>query len=98
MAGVFLTNNAPDTTSAPSGAVDWAQASQKNQAQYSNLQVQAPFMIGAGVTTSGVTQKFLVPPGATRLFLGIWDGYQYYNNAGTLTGTVTADYYVELVQ
>ncbi|MGA2229685.1 MAG: TadG family pilus assembly protein [Tepidisphaeraceae bacterium] len=98
MMGLFLTNNAPDQSAAPSGAVDWTQSSQGNQPTYSNLQVQAPFMIGTGATTSGATKRFLVPPGATRLFLSIWDGYQYYNNAGTLTGTVTADYYVELVQ
>jgi hypothetical protein len=99
-AGVFLTANAPSLSSTTPAMVDWTQSSQQNQPAYSNLQVQAPFLIGTGKTsgTNPVTQKFLVPPGATRLFIGIWDGYQYYNNSGSLTGTATDLHYVQLVQ
>jgi Flp pilus assembly protein TadG len=98
--GLFLGANAPNTTTAPSTTVDWTQTSQNNQATYSNLTTQQPFMIGTGSTTgSTVTVKqFLVPPGATRLFLGIWDGYEYNNNTGSLSGTVTVQHYVEMVQ
>jgi hypothetical protein len=56
-------------------------------------------MIGTGSTSGGVTQQFLVPPGATRMYVGIWDGYQYYNNStNPITGTVRASYYVQLVK
>lgn len=96
-AGLFLTNSAPNLGTAPA-MVDWTQTSQNNQATYTNLKVQAPFMIGTGLTSTGVVKQFMVPPGATRLYLGIWDGYEYYNNSGTLTGTVTAKNYVQLVK
>jgi hypothetical protein len=98
MMGLFLTNNAPNLTTAPSSVVNWTTSPQANQATYSNLVVQQPFMIGDGQTTSGVTQQFLVPPGATRLFVGIWDGEDYTNNSGSLNGTVNVQNYVQLVQ
>ena len=97
MMGVFLTNNAPDTANAPP-AVDWTDAAHANQATYSNIVPQEPFLIGNGQTTGGTTQQFLVPAGATRLYLGIWDGTEYSNNGGTLTGTIGVQQKVMLVQ
>jgi Putative Tad-like Flp pilus-assembly len=96
--GLFLNNNEPDTTAAPASIVDWTQTSQNNQATYSNLALKTPFMIGDGQTTGGATQAFQVPAGATRFYIGIWDGYEYNNNSGSLTGTVTVQHYVQLVQ
>lgn len=96
-AGVFLTNNSPDQTTASTTVVDWTQTSQNNKAIYSNIQLQQPFMIGTGLTTGGAAKQFLVPAGATQLFIGIWDGDQYNNNSGSLTGTVLVNQYVQLV-
>lgn len=55
------------------------------------------FFIGDGVTSdsnaglfNGATQVFIVPDGATRLFLGTGDGVGWYNNTGTFTVDVTA--------
>jgi hypothetical protein len=62
------------------------------------LQDQAPFCIGNGQTPSGVVKQFLVPQGATRLYIGIWDGYEYNNNGGSLSRTVTALHYVQSVR
>jgi len=98
MEGLFLTNNAPNLTTAPAGQVDWTSAAQSNQATYSNIVVQQPFMIGTGETTGGTVKQFLVPPGATRFYMAIWDGVDYTNNAGSVTGTVTVQTYVQLVQ
>jgi hypothetical protein len=95
--GVFLTNNAPDLTTAPA-TIDWTQAANLNQGTYTTLQVQQPFYIGTGSTTGGVTQSFQVPPGATRFYIGIWDGVDYNNNGGSLSGTVTVKPYVSIVQ
>ena len=49
------------------------------------------FFIGDGLTDtgSGSRQTFLVPQGATRLFLGIIDDGGYYDNNGTITATIT---------
>jgi uncharacterized protein (TIGR03437 family) len=49
--------------------------------------LQAPFLIGDGRTSAGVTRTFIVPRGATRLYLGILDG-PVSNNSGEFTATV----------
>jgi len=56
------------------------------------------FAIGNGQTFDGVQQVFVVPTGATRLFLGFVDGLKfqglpgyYHDNAGTLKATVHVD-------
>lgn len=95
--GLFLGANAPNTVTASSTVVNWTQSSVVNQNTFTNLSTQQPFFIGDG--TNGTTVKeFLVPAGATRLFLAVWDGAEYNNNAGSLTGTVTVQPYVSLVQ
>jgi hypothetical protein len=38
----------------------------------------------------GSTSSFIVPVGATRLFLGTMDGYDWVNNAGSLDVSVAA--------
>ena len=69
-----------------------------DQPTYSNIQLQQPFLIGDGKTSGGTVQRFLVPQNATRLFLGIWDGVQYSNNSGSLSGTVSVQQSAKLVQ
>ena len=94
---MFVTNTSPDQNPAPA-AVDWTDAAHANQASYTDIKTQQPFLIGDGKTTGGTVQTFLVPPGATKLFLGIWDGTQYSNNSGTVTGTLNVQQKVMLVQ
>jgi hypothetical protein len=95
--GVFLNGNAPNTNTTPA-TIDWTQSSLLNQTQYANIQLQQPFYIGDGKTTGGTVQQFQVPAGATRLFLGIWDGVDYNNNGGSLSATVNVQNYVQIVQ
>jgi hypothetical protein len=95
--GVFLGANAPNTNTAPA-TVDWTQPSQLNHTDYNNILLQQPFYVGNGVTSGNVVQKFLVPPGATRLYVGVWDGVQYNNNGGTIAGTIKQDSTIEIVQ
>lgn len=54
------------------------------------------FFIGDGLTSdtgagqfNGALQSFVVPPGATRLFLGTGDGSGWYNNSGSFTVDTT---------
>ncbi len=49
------------------------------------------FFIGDGLQGSneGKRQKFIVPKGATRLFLAVSDGSGWYDNAGEIDVTVT---------
>ncbi|MCZ8227016.1 MAG: PEP-CTERM sorting domain-containing protein [Microcystis sp. LE19-84.1B] len=86
--GVFLDNSQPDSTPAPA-ALDFSSIG----INFSSLapQLKQVFFIGDGLTGtgSGAVQNFIVPSGATRLFLGPLD-YGTYNNAGSFTVTVEA--------
>jgi hypothetical protein len=87
--GVFLTNSQPSTVTPPSTALDYSTSASQNESNYNSLQTQQPFFIGDGKTSSGTTQTFVVPAGATRLYLGVFDGWQNWDNPGSLTVTTT---------
>lgn len=85
--GVFLGNDQPDLTAAPV-ALNFGTDSSRDFATLSPLLKQT-FYIGDGRRNDGSTiQTFVVPSGATRLFLGTMDGYQWSNNSGALYVTV----------
>ena len=87
MVGVFLSNTLPDNNTAPTTLDFSTQASR----DYVSLQpkLQQAFYTGTGTTSGGVQQEFLVPPNATRLFMGIMDGWEWNNNNGAFDCTVT---------
>jgi len=86
--GVFLDNSQPDLTPAPA-PLDFSAIG----LNFSSLapQVKQVFFIGDGLTGtgSGAVQNFIVPAGATRLFLGPLDSATF-NNSGSFTVTVQA--------
>lgn len=87
---VFLGPAQPDGTPAPA-ALDFSSAAARDFASLSPL-LQQVFFIGDGLRDDGVTlQDFVVPVGATRLFLGTMDGYGWFNNVGSLRVTVSTD-------
>jgi hypothetical protein len=89
LVGVFINGNTPGGT-APAGA-DFTVAGGTSQSSYSPLLNQV-FFIGDGLTGtgSGSVQQFVIPAGATRLYLGSSDGAgANYNNSGSLSVTVT---------
>jgi hypothetical protein len=95
--GVFLTDAAP-SDSTPPATIDWTQPGVADQPQYDAIALQQPFLIGDGRTTGNVVQRFQVPQGATRLFLGVWDGVTQSNNAGSLSATFSVRQSVRLVK
>jgi len=96
--GLFLGPDAPDTTAAPTTVVDWTTSANQTATTFTNLTTKAPFYIGNGQSTNGTVQKFQVPAGATRLYIAIWDGEQYNNNGGTLSGTIYSSQSISIVQ
>jgi hypothetical protein len=52
--------------------------------------LKQPFFIGDGLTGTGTgaVQDFIVPSGATRLFLGTMDAFGWFDNSGQFTVTV----------
>jgi hypothetical protein len=95
--GLFLSDDAPNTNAAPP-TIDWTQPSVKDRTAYDSIELQQPFYIGDGQTGGGVVQKFRVPPGATRFYIGIWDGVGYFNNSGSLTGNINVLSTVQIVK
>lgn len=87
LVGVFLDASQPDSSAAPS-ALDFTSTN------FTTLspQLKQAFFIGDGRTGtgSGASQTFIVPAGATRLFLGTSDGFGWANNTGSFTVTVGA--------
>ncbi len=87
--GVFLDNNQPDSFPAPDTL--------NFQADGTNFTSLSPelrqvFFIGDGLTGTGdgEEQKFSIPAGATRLYLGTMDGSGWFNNSGVLSVDITA--------
>lgn len=84
--GVFLDDFVPSNFPAPA-ALDFGTPSSRDFASL-YPQLRQPFFIGDGKDSAGNVQQFVVPAGATRLFLGTMDGYEWANNQGSFTVTV----------
>jgi len=89
LVGVFLDDSVP-SSSAGAPTLDYTVIG-TSFASFAP-QLRQVFYIGDGLTAtgSGAQQRFLVPPGATRLYLGTMDGYEWRNNIGSFTVTVSA--------
>lgn len=84
--GVFLDASLPTTAGAP---LDFSGTEGLNFASLSPTLNQA-FFIGDGLDNASNIQTFLAPTGATRLYLGTMDGYDWTNNTGSFEVSVTA--------
>jgi len=88
--GVFLGPAQPNLSAEPGVVLDFGTLASRDFASLSPL-LKQPFFIGDGLRNDGLTlQGFIVPVGATRLFLGTMDGYDWVNNAGSLDVSAAA--------
>ena len=81
--GVFLGASQPNLSVAPA-ALDFTTPESREFLTLSPS-LKQPFFIGDGKTSNGMNQQFIVPIGATRLFLGTADGGEWLNNAGSFS-------------
>ena len=95
--GVFLTDAVPQDRDAPP-ALDFFSDPKSREFTSLSPKVGQMFFIGDGATADGVRQEFVVPPGATRLFIGITDSYEWANNQGGHTTTITRPAKIVLVE
>lgn len=86
--GVFLDDNRPDRSRAPRGLDFGAMGT---SFLYLSPELKQIFFIGAGNAKKGVARRFLVPKGATRLFLGTMDGFGWNNNSGSFLVIATLE-------
>jgi len=87
--GVFLDANQPDTedSTVPPG-LDFTTQSERDYSSISP-ELRQTFYAGNGQTSTGAQQEIVVPAGATRMFLGTMDGWEWSNNTGGFTVTIT---------
>lgn len=96
--GVFLTDKAPTAVAAPTVVRDYSTQAARDVASTTDLQTQQPFYIGDGKTSGGTVKTFKVPANCTRLFLGVMDGHEWSNNAGSFGVTINHGPTIKLVQ
>jgi Flp pilus assembly protein TadG len=85
--GVFLDDQLPTQAGPVPASLDFSTAASRDF-QSLSPQLRQPFFIGDGKMDDGTTQTFVVPPGATRLYIGTMDGYEWNNNVGKYTTTI----------
>jgi hypothetical protein len=80
LTGVFLDNSIP--SSGPPGTLDFTTGGLGIDFLTLSPQLKQVFYIGDGITSGSVFQEFIAPAGATRLFLGIPDGFGFVGAPG----------------
>lgn len=96
LVGVFLTDDQPSLTKAPTSLDFSSDASRDFQTL--KPQVKQIFFIGDGVDSKGQRQEFVVPKGATRLYVATWDFYEWNNNSGSRTVKVNRPQQIVIVK
>ncbi|MBC8105425.1 MAG: hypothetical protein H7Z14_02450 [Anaerolineae bacterium] len=80
LVGLFLDDTQPNTSGAPT-SLNFTTEASRNFTEL-NPKLKQIFFIGDGKNSGGVRQEFIVPKGATRLYLATWDFYEWNNNSG----------------
>ncbi len=90
LVGIFVDDRQPSTFSA-AAAADFSTSTSRDFVTLAP-QLKQVFFIGDGINSAGDLQNFVVPTGATRLYLGLMDecGYWWDNN-GIVETTVIDD-------
>jgi Flp pilus assembly protein TadG len=94
--GVFMSDSAPVAGQAPAD-LDFTTDDQRNFTSLSP-KLNQTFFIGDGRTDGGNPQQFVVPAGATRLFIGNMDSYEWSNDVGSFSMTIHNASTVKIVQ
>ena len=81
LAGVFLDDNIPDTGPAPA-TLNFTGAGLGTDFLSLTPELGQVFFIGDGFDSSSAAQSFVAPVGATRLYLGIPDGFGFVDQPG----------------
>ncbi|MCC6422314.1 MAG: hypothetical protein IT447_02455 [Phycisphaerales bacterium] len=94
--GVFLDDSKPNMTSPPP-TLNFSTPESRDFTTLSP-QLKQVFFIGDGMTSDEIVQQFIIPSGATRLFIGQMDEYEWNNNTGNRTYRFSRPGRIELVK
>ena len=88
MNAVFTGSGTPDSIATAPACLDFSTSASRN---YAALQpkLQQAFYTGTGQTSGNQQQEILVPAGATCMFMGAMDSWEWNNNSGAFNCTVT---------
>ena len=86
LVAVFLSDGDPSKAQAPA-TLDFSTQASRDYQTLSPALGQV-FFVGNGRTSGGASHGVVVPQGATRLYFGVMDWYQWNNNQGGLHVTV----------
>ena len=93
---VFLDDNPPTNSPAPTD-LDFSTDSQRDYSSISP-QLKQVFFVGDGKRSDGEVQHIVVPQGATRVFIGMMDAWQWNDNVGDFQFKVYGRNVVRLVK
>ncbi|MGC4032025.1 MAG: pilus assembly protein TadG-related protein [Tepidisphaeraceae bacterium] len=93
---VFMTDASPESTAEPA-PLDFGTTAQRDYASIAPANKQ-PFFIGDGKRDNGELQTIKVPAGATRIFFGMMDAWQWNDNTGSYTMSLYRGLKVKTVQ
>jgi Flp pilus assembly protein TadG len=85
---VFLDDTKPSNYSTYPPVLDFSTTASRNFTVL-KPQLRQIFFVGDGKRDDGATQTFVVPKGATRLYMGMMDFYEWNNNYGDRTMRIT---------
>jgi Flp pilus assembly protein TadG len=91
MNAVFTGSAAPDGIATPPPYLDFTSQSARDYVALAP-KLQQAFYTGTGTTSGGQQQQIVVPTGASYLFMGVMDAWEWDNNSGSFTCTVTQTY------
>jgi hypothetical protein len=97
LVGVFLGPARPEVGQEPPSLDFWSDPDSREFDRIEPLIAQ-PFFIGDGRNSDGTEQVFVVPDGATRLYLGVMDSYEWGNNQGHFKTVIKKPGRVTLVE
>ncbi len=78
---VFLSDTRPDQNGTAPSVLDYSSAASRDFMSV-EPKLQQVFYVGNGRRSNGEVQRIVVPPGATRMFIGTMDGWEWNNNVG----------------
>lgn len=96
--GIFLNDAVPTSQGSPPSDLDFSTSGSRDFATLSP-ELRQPFFIGDGKRDDGSTlQDFIIPDGATRLYIGVMDGQQWSDNTGSFTTSVSFPMTIKMVK